>query len=109
MRGHRAGLPDPVGKTTVRILPRILHVWAPKSRQKLTESASARGPGRAGESGLRHETGREKQGRLGENPNDRLFLEMFSYTVLEAPQILEFERDKEKEATNHHVGKGAFK
>ena len=39
-------------------------------------------------------------------PNQKFsFLEMFSYAIFEAPQILELERDKEKEATNHHVGK----
>jgi len=39
---------------------------------------------------------------------DFLFLEVFSYTVFEAPQILELERGKKKEATNHHVGKGVL-
>jgi hypothetical protein len=38
-----------------------------------------------------------------------LFPEMLSYSVFEGPQILEFERHKEKEATNHHVGEGVLK
>jgi hypothetical protein len=34
---------------------------------------------------------------------------VFSYAVFEAPQILELKRDKEKEATNHQVGKRVLK
>jgi hypothetical protein len=45
----------------------------------------------------------------GPHNQNFLFLEMFSYFVFEAPQILELECDKEKEATNHHVGKRVLK